>query len=99
MRIKIKDKNRMRDFINKNTTEKISDEDFQEWLSYLQDTANFIEETEKVEGMIERVREGASLTLTVDDKEYEVMVKFNRLVDEDGIYFSIDINYDYFEEI
>ena len=97
MRIKIKDENKMRKFIDSNIEGNISNEDFNNWLDYLQETADYIEEIEQSEeSMIEKIRQGSSLSLTIDDEEYEVNVKLNRLVDNKGIYFEVDMDYDYF---
>ena len=97
MRIKIKDENKMRKFIDSNIEGNIGDKDFNNWLDYLQETADYIEETEQSEEtMIEKIREGSNVSLTIDDEEYEVNVKFTRLVDSEGMYFLVDMDYDYF---
>jgi hypothetical protein len=99
MRIKIKDENKMRKFINSNIEENINDEDFQDWIDYLQEYADFINDVENEDSKFNRVRQTANLTLIIDENDYEVEVNFDKIVDNEGIYFEVDMDYKYFEEI
>lgn len=99
MRIKIKDGNKMRKFIDSNVEGNISNEDFKDWIDYLQEYADFIDNIENEDNKFIRVRQTANLTLIISEDDYEVEVNFDKIVDSEGIYFEVDMNYDCFEEI
>jgi hypothetical protein len=91
----------MRKFIEDNGHRKLSDNEFNNWLNYLEEYANFIVEKRKSP----KIQEKASLSLELDSSnedislEYELFVKLNQIVKDNQVIFLIDLDYSHFEII
>lgn len=85
---------KMRRYINEETLKSIDDEDFNNWIEYLKEYANWIlEDWGDWEGLNSNIINATNLTLIIDDEDYYVDVIFNFLEEE------IRIDLDYSEDI
>jgi hypothetical protein len=89
----------MRSFIEENIDRKLTDLEFNNWISYLQEFSEYINEVQNKGDTKTRIQENASLTLELDDNEYELIVSFTREVVENELVFIADLDYTHFEEI
>lgn len=90
--IEFKNETRMKRYLNHISESKITEEDFQNCKDYLSETLEFIKETRENQMLI---REGASLTIDINNEEYEVWVTYDNVIKDGETVTLIDFNYKY----
>jgi hypothetical protein len=99
MKVILRNANKMRNFIEENIDRKLTDLEFKDWINYLQEFSDYIDKVQNEGDAKIRIQEGASLSLELNDNEYELIVKFAREVVENELVFIADLDYTHFEEI
>ena len=92
MKIEFKNEDKMRNYLDNRINGKITDEDFQNCKDY------FIESIEDFREMDEykmKIREQASLTIDIEDEEYEVFIIYDNIVKHGEEVTIIDFDYEH----
>jgi hypothetical protein len=92
MNTRFKNQDKMKNFLETYTGEKLSAEEFQDHLDYFVEFADYI--NEETDGLY-NIREGASLELEIKDEHYEVWVKYDSVVENNQRSMLIDFDYSY----
>jgi hypothetical protein len=87
MNCKITNEIKMRKFIEKNIDRELTDDEFNDWLYYLKETADYIQ----INGE-KHIQEEASLTLELEENDYELFAKFSQVVENNEIIYLIDLD-------
>lgn len=92
MKTEFKNLKKMRGFIS-SQIKPISDFDFNDWITYLKEFAEHVEEIENEEFNHKELIKSGNLTLTLEDEDYEVKVIFIRTIVKGEIVYLIDLDY------
>jgi hypothetical protein len=90
MNTRFKNQDKMKNFLETHTGEEISNEDFNNCLDYLIEMANYI--NKETDGNY-KIREGASLSIDINDEEYEVYIQFDSVIENNERSMLIDFDY------
>lgn len=92
MKIVFKDKNKMKNFLERYCCFEASD--FDAWLEYLKECVEFIDEElpiQKIDGLVKK----AYVTFDNGYSEFELCAEFVKIIDRGELVWVIDLDYSY----